>query len=447
MRLDEEELQRVVVAAVDAGADEQIVLLQRLVSFASENANLLSDEDARAAGKTQEQACQDVVAETLASMGASIDRWEHAEGRVDVVGRFGGADAGANARGARSLMLNGHVDVVPAGAAQDWPYAPWSGAVVDGRLWGRGSSDMKGGLVAGIGALAALSRAGLSPLGEIVFESVTDEEVGGPGTRSAIERSYRADAVIVLEPTSNMLCPVEGGLEWLDVTVTGVAGHSAQRYKSVHAGGQGRAVNAIEKAAKVLAAVQEYERHRGNTAVHPLMPLGITTINPGMIAGGSGGELDGRPRTTLAYSNMSDFCVLGLSLKYLPSEDRDEVRAAFEAYIAAVAATDPWLRDHPPSIEWGRHGVSMPPAETQQDHPFLQTIERASLEVTGAAVWTGFEAKTDMCWLVDAGMPGLIYGPGAIDQAHGASEYIDLGELRTATSVLALTIARWCGVQ
>jgi acetylornithine deacetylase len=344
------------------------------------------------------------------------------------------------------MMLNGHVDVVPAGDEDDWPQPPWSGAVIDGRLWGRGSSDMKGGLVAGIGALKALQRAGLAHAGEIIFESVTDEEVGGPGTRSAIERGYRADAVIVLEPTSGQLCPVEGGLEWLDLKVSGVAGHSAQRYRSIHAGGQGTAVNAIEKAARILAAIQEYERHRGNTAVHPLMPRGITTINPGMIAGGSGGELDGMPRTTLAYSNMSDFCVIGLSLKYLPTERGDEVRAEFEEYIAAVAATDPWLRDHPPTIEWGRHGVSMPPAETKPDHPFLRVIESASRDVTGEANWTGFEAKTDLCWLVEAGIPGLIYGPGAIDQAHGASEYIELDELRTATTVVALTIARWCGV-
>ena len=437
------EMSRALAVAVEEGSDEQVELLRQLVSFRSENPNLLDDEDDRAVAREQEQACQAVVADTLASMGASVDRWEHDKGRVDLVGRF---EAHADGSSARSLMLNGHVDVVPAGTVDDWPHPPWSGAIVEGKLWGRGSSDMKGGLVAGMGALRALERVGSRPTGEILFESVVDEEVGGPGTRSAIERGYRADAVIVLEPTSGQLCPVEGGLEWLDVRVPGVAGHSAQRYKSVHAGGKGTAVNAIEKAAKVLTAVQEYERYRGNTAVHPLMPPGITTINPGMIAGGSGGELGGKPRTTTAYSNMSDFCVLGLSLKYLPSEDRDEVRAAFEEYIAAVAATDPWLRDHPPTVEWGKHGVSMPPAETKPTHPFLQTLERASRDVTGSATWSGFEAKTDMCWLVDAGIPGLIYGPGALDQAHSASEYIELAELKTATTVLAVTIARWCGV-
>lgn len=430
-----------ITAAAAAGTTDQVELLSQLVAFPSENAELLGAEEARAPAREQEAACQDVVAATLRSLGAHIDTWEHAPGRVNVVGRFDANDAGA-----RSLLLNGHVDVVPAGDEADWPHPPWSGKVVDGRLWGRGSSDMKGGLVAGIGALRALDHAGIRLGGEVLFESVVDEEVGGNGTRSAIERGYGADAAIVLEPTSGQLCPVEGGLEWLDLVVTGVAGHSAQRYKSVHAGGQGTAVNAIEKAAKLLTAVQEYERHRGNTAIHPLMPRGITTINPGMIAGGSGGALDGMPLTTLAYSNMSDYCVLGLSLKYLPSEDGEEVRRAFEEFIASVAATDPWLRDHPPTIEWGRHGVSMPPAETKPDHPLLRIIEGASMRVTGDAAWMGFEAKTDLCWLVEAGIPGLIYGPGGMDQAHGTSEYIEVSELTTATAVVALSIAEWCGI-
>src|SRR5262249_52651131 len=177
------------------------------------------------------------------------------------------------------------------------------------------------------------------------------------------EDGSTADAAIVVEPTELKILPVEGGLEWLRVVVRGRSGHSANRYRTVHAGGRGTAVNAIEKTAKILAAVQELERHWGNTKRHPLLPAGITTINPGVMIGGTGGGHDGMPNVLTAVSTFPDYCSLELSLKYLPSEKTAEVRSAFEEYVARVAATDPWLRENPPEIEWGIRGVSFPPAE------------------------------------------------------------------------------------
>src|SRR5439155_1693911 len=234
------------------------------------------------------------------------------------------------------------------------------------------------------------------------------EETGGPGTRSCIERGYRADGAVVLEPTELAIFPVEGGLEWLRVVVRGVGGHSAMRFKSVHAGGQGTAVSAIEKMAKILAAVQDLERYWGNTKVHPLMPLGITTINPGVIVGGSGGGSAGIPTNLNAYSNFADYCSLGLSLKYLPNERTADVKREFEQFIADVARMDPWLREHPPEIEWDILGVSFPPSEVPLDHPLLQALRRANERVWGEPEVRGFEAVTDVAWLAQAGIPGVI---------------------------------------
>ncbi len=200
---------------------------------------------------------------------------------------------------------------------------------------------MKGGIAAGVVALRALQSLGVRLAGDVVFQSVVDEETGGPGTRAALARGHRADAAIVLEPTAREIVTVEGGLEWVRVVVRGRTGHSAIRYRSVHAGGQGEAVSAIEKAVKLLAAVGELERHWAVHKLHPLMPRGITTINPGVIAGGSGGGADGMPNGMVAYSNFADYCALGLSLKYLPSERGEDVRAEFEQYIARVAEADP----------------------------------------------------------------------------------------------------------
>ena len=219
-------------------------------------------------------------------------------GRDDVVGRLAGAGGG------RSLILNGHVDVVPAGDASAWPHDPWGGELDGDRLWGRGACDMKGGIACGIVALRALQELGVRLAGDVVFQSVVDEETGGPGTRAALARGHVADAAIVLEPTAREIVTVEGGLEWVRVVVRGRTGHSAIRYRSVHAGGRGEAVSAIEKAVKLLAAVGELERHWAVHKVHPLMPRGITTINPGVIAGGSGGGADGMPNGMVAVLEL-----------------------------------------------------------------------------------------------------------------------------------------------
>jgi acetylornithine deacetylase/succinyl-diaminopimelate desuccinylase family protein len=426
---------------VAARANELAQLAGSLVRYRSENPKLVSDAAQAEAGRHHEQLCQDHIASLLAELGMHVDRWEALPGRDDVVGTLPGAASG------RSLILNGHVDVVPAGDPAEWPHDPWAGEVIDGRLWGRGSADMKGGLACAIIALRVLVDLGRRLAGDVLVQSVVDEETGGPGTRSCIERGHRADGAIFLEPTSLAILPVEGGLEWLRIVVRGVSGHSAVRYKSVHAGGRGTAVNAIEKMAKLLAAVQDLERHRGNTLVHPLLPAGLTTINPGSIMGGSGGGDNGIPRTLNAYSNMSDYCSLGLSLKYLPQERVDDVKRDFEQYIADVARTDPWLRDHPPDIEWGVLGVSFPPAEIPIDHPLLQTLAEAHGLVTGdRPAVRGMEAVTDMAWTAQAGIPSLVYGPGDAAVAHGSSESVSLDEMLIAAGSVALTLSGWCGV-
>lgn len=307
---------------------------------------------------------------------------------------------------------------------------------------------MKGPIAAMIVAIEAIQRAGIRLLGDVILESVVDEEAGGPGTSQTVEHGYRADAAIVVEPTDFVVQPVEGGLEWLRVVVRGRSGHSAYRYRSVHAGGQGTAVNAIEKAAKILAAVQELERHWGVHKRHPLLPAGITTINPGVIMGGTGGGVDGIPNVVTAVSTFPDYCALELSMKYLPSEETANVQAEFEDYISRVAATDPWLREHPPEIEWGIRGVSFPPAEIPMDHPLIQVLSEASEQAVGApAVIEGMEAVTDLAWLAGAGIPGAIFGPGKlVGNAHGDNEHIAIADLTKGVFALALAVCGWCGV-
>jgi acetylornithine deacetylase len=380
----------------------------------------------------------------LRALGCEIDRWDVYPGRPDVVGTL----KGEGGEQARSLILNGHIDVVPGGDPAAWTYPPFSAEIADGKIWGRGAVDMKGGIAAMIGAVQAIQRAGVRLQGDVFLESVVDEETGGPGTTQTVEHGYRADAAIVVEPTDFVVQPVEGGLEWLRVVIRGRSGHSAYRYRSVHAGGQGVAVNAIEKAAKILAAVQELERHWAVHKRHPLLPAGITTINPGVIIGGTGGGENGVPNVLTSVSTFPDYCALELSMKYLPSEKTADVRAEFEDYISRVAAADPWLRENPPEIEWGIRGVSFPPAETAADHPLVEVLTKAAEAAAGApAVVHGMVAVTDLAWLASAGIAGAIFGPGVIaGNAHSDNEHIAIADLTKGVYALALAICGWCGV-
>ncbi len=422
------------IASMRLEADT-VAFTQQLVRIPTENPKLAQIE----AGA--ESLCQDLIETRLRELGCRTDRWDVYPGRPDLVGTLPGAGGG------HSLILNGHIDVVPAGNLANWNRPPFAAEIADGKIWGRGSVDMKGGIAAMIGAVQAIMDSGVQLKGDLILESVVDEETGGPGTTSTIERGHRADAVIVVEPTDLRINPVEGGLEWLRVVVRGVAGHSANRFKTVHAGGQGVAVNAIEKMAKILQSVQELERDWGNTKRHPLLPPGITTINPGVMIGGTGGGSNGMPNVLSAVSTFPDYCSLELSLKYLPGEKPAAIRSEFEEYITRVAAADPWLRENPPEIEWGIRGVSFPPAETSPGHPLITALAHATEQVTGRPpVVEGFTAVSDLAWFGEAGIPGAIFGPGSIASAHGDNEFIEIAELSKGVFALAMTICEWCGI-
>jgi acetylornithine deacetylase/succinyl-diaminopimelate desuccinylase family protein len=425
-----------VTEAIDASRDEVVALLQDLIRIPSTNPKL-SDE-----APGGEAAVQDRLAPAMHAAGCELDRWDALPGRPNQVGTVRGTGGG------RSLAINGHIDVVPVGDASDWTHGPWSGKLVDGAVWGRGASDMKGGVAAMVHAATILRRLGFGLNGDLYLEAVIDEETGGPGTRASIERGYRPDFALIAEPTPDRtIQPVEGGLEWLRVTIVGKSGHSAVRYRSVHAGGRGEAVNALEKGMKVLAAVNDLERAWSVRKVHPLLPFGITTINPGVMAAGSGGGKDGLPNVMTAVSTMPDYCSLELSLKYLPSEKTAEVRAEFEEFIHRVAQTDEWLRQHPPTIEWGLRGVSFPPADTLPDHPAVKALSACVESVLGPVSLYGCVGVTDMAWFGEAGIPSAIYGPGSWSGIHGVDEFIEIDRLIDGTKVFALMMLAWCGYE
>lgn len=411
--------------AVEAARDNLITFLQKMVQTAS-----LPDH---------EHEVQHLVAEKLKSLGLEVEivpshfdeiRQHPAFGddgfspteRINVVGRWRGTGLGDG----HSLILNGHVDVVPAGDISLWADSPWSGAVRDGRLYGRGSCDMKAGLCAGIFAVEVLQRLGYRPARDVLIESVIGEESGGIGTLTTIVKGYTAEAVILLEPTCLEISPVQSGALTFRLIVPG---------RSIHAAMKPYGVSAIEKFTLLLSAIQQLEARRHQTFKHALYvdPNNIAPINIGTVRGGEW------------HSTVPEEVVAEGRMGVLPGETNEAARQALERAIQLAAEADPWLSQHPPRVEWFEGQFES--GETRLDHPFLQQLGAAHQQMTGSApVLRGVPYGSDMRLFTNhAKIAATHYGPGDVGMAHAANEFVPLDEVVTVTKVVAQMITRWCG--
>ena len=243
---------------------------------------------------------------------------------------------------------------MPVGDRSSWSQEPFGGEVVDGRLYGRGATDMKGGLAAAMWATKVALEQGLEPRGDVVFHVVSDEEVVGNGTREIVERAPACDVTISLEPSELRLCAAEGGLVHFRIEVEGEEAHASTRYLSLHAGGKaGGGVNAIEKTLKLVVALQELERQWANAKSHPILPPGLTTRS----RRGSSSAAPAAAPTAGSTSSRTpgtapNYCSVEYNMWWYPDESYDDVRAEVEEVVDAVARTDPWLREHPPRLTW-----------------------------------------------------------------------------------------------
>jgi acetylornithine deacetylase/succinyl-diaminopimelate desuccinylase family protein len=426
-----------ITAAVETRRDDLLALTRDLIACRtdSQSANnpLFAPEAAR---------CQEIVAGRLSGLGLEVERWTEPPRYPVVAGVWRGNGGG------RSLAINGHVDVVPVGDASAWSHDPWGGAVDDGRLWGRGATDMKGGVASALTAVQALRDAGVELGGDLWVHVVADEEVVGMSTRRLVERLPRVDAAIDAEPTDLKIMPVEGGLVHFRIEVEGRESHAGNRYLSVHAGGAGNqgGVNAIEKTIKLVTALQELERQWANQRAHPLMPPGFNTLLPGIIVGGPGGGHDGQLTLLSNPGTSPNYCAVEYNVWFLPGETFDGIRREIESYVGDVCRTDPWLRHHPPRFTWKLRDIYFPPAETPLDHPFVQSLTGALNQLGLPPVIEAFTAASEIAWYAERGIPGVIFGPGRIAQAHGPNEYVEVSQLVAAAKAIALTAAAWCGL-
>jgi acetylornithine deacetylase len=410
-----------VLAAIDQHT--LLAFLGELVAFPS----LAADESAaqqHIAAKMQslgfETDVWDIDFETLTQHPAFSWEVERTSG-LGVVGTIGAQ------RGGKSLLLNGHIDVVPAGDPANWSSDPFVATVRDGKVYGRGALDMKAGLVAALWAAAAIQQCGVQLRGRLHVASVIGEEDGGCGTLATIVRGYIADAAIIPEPTRLSVAPAQAGAHNVRIRVPGLSAHGCYREEGV---------SAIEKYMVVHAALVALEARRNERMRHPLFsqyrlpyPLSIGTVHAGNWPSSVAEELIAEGRYGIGIG-----------------EDSQAARRELEAAVAAAAQADPWLRDHPPIVEWW--GGTFEPAECPIDHPIVELV-RAAHQVTTdgpAPTLEGMTYGADMRLLVhQGGMPTVMYGPGDVRLAHKPDEYVPIADIMTVAHTLALTALRFIG--
>ncbi|HEX3702081.1 MAG TPA: ArgE/DapE family deacylase [Vicinamibacterales bacterium] len=360
----------------------------------------------------------------LSSHPAFCDDGLPVEERPSVVGIWRAPERRA---GARSIALNGHLDVVSPGNEALWSDSPWSGRIAGGRLHGRGSCDMKGGVACAVFAIAALQRAGLAPGADVLIETVSGEESGGIGTLGTIVRGYRADAAIILEPTRLRLCPVQAGALTFRLVVPGRSAHGALKRSGV---------SAIDNARLLLTAIDDLERKRHARFTHPLYddPLQMAPVSVGVFR--SGDWPSTVPNEAVAEGRFGVF----------PGESVQAARQAFEAAIADRAREDDWMREHAPRVEWIEGQFES--GETPLDAPIVRLLAAQHARAIGRTpTLEGVTYGSDLRLFTNhAHMPAVLYGPGDVAQAHAVDEWIQIEEMLTACRVIAATVAVWaCG--
>lgn len=422
----EAEARRKVLQEVEDSREEIVDLLAQMIRFKTPNPPGVNTLPA-----------QRWMKERLEDLGFTVEMFDVFPGEPNVVGILKGSGNG------RSITLNGHMDVAEVRPDEPWRRDPFDPYIEDGKMYGRGAFDMKGGMAAMVMAVASVLNAGYRLKGDVVVESVVGEEAGEPGTVRCLERGYKTDFAVIPEPFGEVVVG-QGGVITCWITVKSpVTLHDGTRVYWKHAGGGMEGASAVEKMMKIIQALQELERHWAVHKRHPMLPPGMTTINPAVIQGGRHPAF------------IADECSLWCTIHMLPDEDYEGVVAEVEDYIGKVAEADLWLRNNPPTFRWGGEslvkdkGEVFPGFEVDGNHPGVQTVAAAHEAVTGREPEISMTSTVgDAGWFNRAGVPCIYYGPGGdLSQAHAVNEYVELEEVFKVTKVLSLTLLDWCGYE
>jgi len=357
----------------------------------------------------------------LKSHPAYCDNSTAYEGRPNIIGIQSG-DPGKN-----SIILNGHIDVVSPEPVNQWTHDPWGGEVADNRLYGRGAVDMKGGVIANLFALRALNEAGLKPKGTVMLQSVVEEEDGGgPGALACFMEGYTANGMIVSEIGTLPVIVALAGIMRFVVKVQGRSSHAAQSHLGV---------NAIGKIIPIYQALEQLDARRKAGVRFPLFEEQggpACHLIVGTIRGGDW------------MSTVAGFAELGCRIGFVPGEKREDIQTLVDDTVREVAAKDPWLREHPPEIQWMPFFTE--PYFQDPGHPFVQSVMASAQAMLGDQVAVkprGGAWSEDTRFAQYFGFPAVSMGPvGA--HAHGVDEYVDLDSLRSITKTIAAATYDWC---
>jgi acetylornithine deacetylase len=418
---------RAILDAVDSLRDWSVASLERLVRCPSTlgNEHAALNEMARIyEGLGLAPRRVPVVAEALAAHPGFSPPLIPYEGRDNVV-----AVHRPKASGGRSLALQGHVDVVPEGAADMWATPPYEPSIRDGRMYGRGAGDMKAGLVSYCAAFHALRLAGLQPAGEVQLQAVIEEECSGNGALATMLALPKPDAVIIPEPGPGMaaLYTAEVGVVWAWVTVSGRPAH----VRDMQAG-----VNAIEAATLIAGAFKEYEAELNRAEhIHPAF-RGINhpvNVNLGTIEGGEWN------------SSVASRCRIGLRVGVMMGYTAAQMKADIEALVARMQQHER-LRGAQVRLEF--KGFMADPCVFDTEAEIVRLARRSHAEVSGGTLrdYPATGLTDGRFFQLYQGTPVACFGPDAVD-IHGIDENVGQDSMQDITRTIALTMAEWCGVE
>jgi acetylornithine deacetylase len=392
-----------VTRAVDAGATgvpraDAVALTRRLTRIDSRNPTLVP-------GAPGEAPVAQFLARVLTEWGFSVELQDAAPGRPNLIARIGPRDSLA-------LLLAGHLDVV---GVDGMIHPPFGAEIRDGRIYGRGSTDMKSGIASMCSAAAlAADRVGDKATRQIVIAAVVDEEYASIGMRELVANGFSADAAILTEPTRLAICPAHRGFIWIEIAFAGRAAHGS-RYDI--------GIDAIRHAGLVLAELDKLERDVYPLTTHRL--LGRGSLHASAIEGGSG------------LSTYPDRCVLTVERRTLPGETAQSALREIRDVCDRVRATHPELSAEIRLIE------SQLPSDVSVDAPVVARLRQAMEDENCEIAIEGMSAWTDAAILNEAGIPAICFGPGDITLAHAAEEFVSIDEIQRATAVLSRMAEVW----
>lgn len=375
---------------------DSVALARALVRVDSRNPSLV-------AGGPGEHAVARALADVLTAWGLDARLHEAAPGRPNVVARLRGRGGG------RSLLFNGHLDVV---GVDGMTHPPFEAVERNGRIYGRGASDMKGGVAA---MCAAAAQLGGALKGDLIIAAVVDEEWQSIGTSALIGSGIRADAAVVTEPTRLTIMPAHRGFVWIEVTIQGRAAHGSR---------WDIGVDAIRHAGLFLAELDRLDAEELPRRTHRL--LGRPSLHAAFIEGGIG------------LSTYPDRCVVRIERRTIPGEQLAEVREEVDAACRRVRERRPEFRAEVEVL------FAQPPSDVEPDAPIVQVLGAVLGDQGLSPTVAGMSAWTDAALLNQAGIPAICFGPGDMALAHAAEEYIEAQEIQRASELLASLARSWC---